>query len=930
MCDLSGAYNTRVGDEFIRGVSGGERKRVSIAEMAIAGSSVGLWDQATRGLDSGNALNFVRSLRNIASVFGSSHAVSLYQASDAIFNCFDKVIVLYEGREIYFGPVGAAKSYFEDMGWTCPERQPIAEFLTSVTDPAARKACNGREDRVPRTAEEFEQNWHVSEQCKTHKKEIEDYESAHPEDGKFLQEFKQSMVAKQSKHVRAGEPYLASIRKQIRYCSRRAFQRVWQDRASTVTIMVAQIIMSLILGSMFYQTPNDTVGLFSKGGVLFAAILLNAIITVTEIFQVYRQRPIVEKQASYAFYRPWTEALSALVIHLPLKLCAACTFNVILYFLAGLRTKPSQFFIFFLFVYTATITMSCIFRTVGSATRALPQAFAIVGIVLPLLVIYTGFIIPQPSQHPWFKWITYINPIGYTFEALIANEFHNRTFDCAAKYVVPPYGPLFNYSYACAVRGAKANEPYVLGDSYIAKSYDYHHNHLWRNYGILVAYLVFFLLLYLIFSSRNAYTAPASSDLIFRRGHIPKAVSKIKGNDGDADEEKANAPSPENNIGHLGSPSESSASGITPQKDTFTWESVSYTIPIRRGSRKLLDDIHGWVKPGTLTALMGKLSSYLKDLFLSMIGVSGAGKTTLLDTLAQRMTVGVVTGRMLTNGSPLPRSFARSTGYVQQLDLHVETSTVREALRFSAILRQPKSVPRSEKFVYVEKVIEMLHMTDFADAVVGVPGCGLNVEQRKLLTIGVELAAKPSILLFLDEPTSGLDSQSAWGVVLFLRALADQGQTILCTIHQPSSVLFQQFDRLLLLTNGGKMVYFGDIGENSRTVLDYFERSGARVCGDQENPAEYMLEVVGPSSGQDWPALWKVSPECKQVLSELERLREPTNGEKQGSTDGEAESEFAMPLWVQVYYVTKRAFQQYWRTPRYVWAKIMLCTASSL
>src|SRR6201992_1519736 len=163
---------------------------------------------------------------------------------------------------------------------------------------------------------------------------------------------------------------------------------------------------------------------------------------------------------------------------------------------------------------------------------------------------------------------------------------------------------------------------------------------------------------------------------------------------------------------------------------------------------------------------------------------------------------------------------------VQQQDLHLETATVRESLRFSAMLRQPKTVTKNEKYEYVEQVIKMLGMEDFAEAIVGVPGQGLNVEQRKLLTIGVELAAKPKLLLFLDEPTSGLDSQSSWAICAFLRRLADSGQAILCTIHQPSAVLFQAFDRLLFLAKGGKTVYFGNLGENCQTLISYFERNG--------------------------------------------------------------------------------------------------------
>lgn len=139
-----------------------------------------------------------------------------------------------------------------------------------------------------------------------------------------------------------------------------------------------------------------------------------------------------------------------------------------------------------------------------------------------------------------------------------------------------------------------------------------------------------------------------------------------------------------------------------------------------------------------------------------LMGVSGAGKTTLLDVLAQRTSIGVITGDMLVNGKARDSSFQRKTGYVQQQDLHLETTTVREALRFSAMLRQPRSVSKKDKFDFVEEVISMLNMRDFSEAVVGVPGEGLNVEQRKLLTIGVELAAKPALLLFLDEPTSGM------------------------------------------------------------------------------------------------------------------------------------------------------------------------------
>ena len=197
----------------------------------------------------------------------------------------------------------------------------------------------------------------------------------------------------------------------------------------------------------------------------------------------------------------------------------------------------------------------------------------------------------------------------------------------------------------------------------------------------------------------------------------------------------------------------------------------------------------------------------------------------------------------------------------------------------------------------------MLNMSEFAEAVVGVPGEGLNVEQRKLLTIGVELAAKPKLLIFLDEPTSGLDSQSSWSIISFLRKLASAGQAILCTIHQPSAILFQEFDRLLFLAKGGKTVYFGGLGENSRTLLDYFTANGARPCGEDENPAEYMLEIVNQGknpSGQDWFDVWKQSTQAQDVQRQIDQLHKEKQNDNVDIAQETGGGEFAMPLSTQI------------------------------
>ncbi|KAK4167512.1 ABC-2 type transporter-domain-containing protein [Cladorrhinum sp. PSN259] len=901
---LSHTYHTKVGNDYVRGVSGGERKRVSIAEMIVAGSPINAWDNSTRGLDSASALKFAQALRLSSDIAKVAHAVTMYQASQAIYDVFDKATVLYDGRQIYFGPAQSAKAFFEQQGWYCPPRQTTGDFLTSITNPEERIPRPGMEQKVPRTPEDFERYWLASPEYKALQEDIANYnaEFEGERQSQSLHQLREKKHQRQSKHVRPGSPYTISILMQIRLNTVRAYQRLWNDIAAPLSMVFANLVLALIIGSIFYGNPDATVGFEGKGSVLFMAILLNALTAISEIESLYAQRPMVEKHASYAFYHPATEAAAGIVADIPIKFCTAVVFNLIVYFLAGLRRTPDQFFIYFLISYIATFVMSAIFRTLAAITKTVSQAMALAGVLALALVIYTGYIIPVPQMHPWFSWIRWINPIYYGFEILVANEFHGREFTCSD--IMPPYSPPIGDNWICASLGAVPGRWTVNGDRYIEIAYGYSYDHVWRNFGILIAFLVGFMAIYLAAVELNSSVTSTAEALVFQRGHVPAHFGK------DGDEETADAP----NHGVEQGPG---AGVIEPQKDVFTWKDVVYDIDVKEGKRRLLDHVSGWVKPGTLTALMG---------------ASGAGKTTLLDVLAQRTTIGVVTGDMFVNGKPFGADFQRQTGYVQQQDLHLDTATVRESLRFSAMLRRPKTVSKEEKFKFVEEVIKMLGMEEYANAVVGIPGEGLNVEQRKLLTIGVELVAKPKLLLFLDEPTSGLDSQSAWAICVFLRKLADAGQAVLCTIHQPNAILFQQFDRLLFLAKGGKTVYFGNIGENSQQLLSYFDANGARRCGDDENPAEYMLEIVAEGvndKGQDWHSVWNESQECKDVRAEIDRIHGQGEEGQDATSDG-SHSEFAMPFHAQVWAVTERIFQQYWRMPGYVLAKLALGIMSGL
>lgn len=615
-------------------------------------------------------------------------------------------------------------------------------------------------------------------------------------------------------------------------------------------------------------------------------------------------------------YHPSAEAVASMLCDLPYKILNTIITNLTLYFMSNLRREAGAFFFFLLICFCATLAMSMIFRTIASSSRTLSQAMVPAAIIILGLVIFTGFVIPIDYMLGWCRWMNYLDPLAFAFEAIMVNEFHNRKYTCSA--YVPAYENVGALNQICSAVGAVPGQAYVNGDDYINSAFRYYAHHKWRNFGILLAFMFGFLFLYMLAAELVSEKQSKGEVLVFRRGYKP-AVFKDQGSDSEGGKPVGNPA-----VAARNDPSDSDkeAAFIQRQTSVFHWKDVCYEVKIKGETRQILNNVDGWVKPGTLTALMG---------------VSGAGKTTLLDCLADRVNMGVITGDMLVDGHPRDHSFQRKTGYVQQQDLHLQTSTVREALNFSALLRQPDHVPREEKLAYVDEVIKLLDMDDYADAVVGVPGEGLNVEQRKRLTIGVELAAKPPLLLFVDEPTSGLDSQTSWAILDLLEKLTKSGQAILCTIHQPSAMLFQRFDRLLFLARGGRTVYFGEIGENSKTMTSYFERNGAHTCPTEANPAEWMLEAIGAAPGSvsevDWFKTWKESPECEAVHKELQRLTDEGHKAVPPGTavpDKASYYEFSAPFFKQLIQVTTRVFEQYWRTPSYIYSKAALCIGISL
>ncbi|PNS17240.1 Brefeldin A resistance protein [Sphaceloma murrayae] len=901
--------DTRVGNEYIRGVSGGERKRVSIVEVLATNASVMCWDNSTRGLDASTALEWTKALRTMTDTYGVTTIATLYQAGNSIYNLFDKVLVLDEGKQIYYGTREEARPFMEELGFICNDAANVADFLTGVTVSTERAIRPDMEKGFPRTAEALRERYQGSS-IRTVMESEYDFPFTDVAE-RDTAEFQQAVMEEKSPSLPKKSPLTIPFMAQIGAAVARQYQILWGDKVNVIIKQLLVLFLALISGSVFYNAQDDSTGLFVKSGAVFTSLLNFGLIAMTETTDSFTGRPVLAKHREFAFYHPAAFCLAQIAADIPIIITQVSVWSLVLYFMVGLNLSASSFFTYWIILITISFVMTALFRLVGSCFATFDASTKVSGLLISAVIIYNGFMIQKSKMKPWFVWLYWINPLAYGFEALLGNEYKNTIISCQANNLVP-LGPSYTdrtFAACAGVGGAQRGADFVTGEQYLG-SLSYSSSRVWRNFGILWAWWILFVVLTIFFTNRWSNTGSGGVLLVPRenRHKIPVAANAI-------DEE-----SQPDNEKQLPS-SRSSGTTVVDQSQelirntsVFTWKNLTYTVDTPSGKRVLLDDVQGWIKPGSLGCLMGS---------------SGAGKTTLMDVLASRKTEGTIHGSILVDGRPLPVSFQRSAGYCEQLDVHEPYATVREALEFSALLRQSRDTPREEKLKYVDTVIDLLELHDLEHNLIGEPGAGLSIEQRKRVTIGVELVAKPSILIFLDEPTSGLDGQAAFNTLRFLKKLAGAGQAVLCTIHQPSAQLFAQFDSLLLLAKGGKTVYFGDIGEDAQLVKQYFADNDA-PCPAGVNPAEHMIDVVSGSlaKGKDWNQVWLNSQNYHKVCTELDELVKDAASKPIGYKDDG--SEFATSMWTQTKIVTQRCSTSLYRNTEYVGNKIGLHVGSGL
>ncbi|XP_057823291.2 pleiotropic drug resistance protein 1 [Cryptomeria japonica] len=861
--------DTMIGDAMRRGVSGGQKKRVTTGEMIVGAANALFMDEISTGLDSSTTFQIVKCLRQYVHVFNSTMVVSLLQPAPETYDLFDDVILLSEGYLVYQGPREYILEFFESMGFRCPNRKGVADFLQEVTSLKDQEQywADTRQPYCFVTVKEFSdafQSFHVATKINGELSIPYDKSKSHP-----------AALTKEEFGLGKKELLKASIDREILLMKRSSF--IYIFKSSQI------ILLALIASSVFFRTNMHERNL-DDGSVYFSALFFGLIQVMfngmAELQMTLDKLPVFHKQRDFKFFPAWAYSLATWIMRIPLSLMESTMWIILTYYIIGFAPNPQRFFQQLLLYIAVSQSALGLFRFIAAVGRNRIVANTFGSFAILVIFVLGGFIISRDDIRGWWIWGYWISPLMYAQNGIAVNEF-------------------------LASRWQKDNIGVQLMHSRGLFSDDWWY---WLSIGALCGYNILFNVLY---TAALHYLDPLGKpQALISEEELKQKKESTTGTQGRIAGGRRNS-NVSNNSGHNADGKKGMVLPFQPLAMAF--DNINYYVDmpaemkiqgVTEDRLQLLKGISGSFRPGVLTCLMG---------------VSGAGKTTLMDVLAGRKTGGYIEGSITISGYPKKQeTFARISGYCEQTDIHSPYVTVYESLVYSAWLRLPKDVDRKTREMFVDEVMELVELTNLKGALVGLPGVnGLSTEQRKRLTIAVELVANPSII-FMDEPTSGLDARAAAIVMRAVRNTVDTGRTVVCTIHQPSIDIFEAFDELVLMKRGGRMVYVGPLGHNSKDLIDYFEAiEGVPKITEGYNPATWMLESsstgVEMHLGVDFADIYRNSSLYQRNQALVKELGIPAPG----SEDIYFESQFSQPFVTQTWACLWKQNLSYWRNPEY-------------
>ncbi|GLJ44167.1 hypothetical protein SUGI_0921640 [Cryptomeria japonica] len=892
--------DTIVGDQMRRGISGGQKKRVTTGEMLVGPARALFMDEISTGLDSSTTYQIVKCLRQSVHVLDATTFISLLQPAPETYDLFDDIVLLSDGQIVYQGPREHVLEFFESMGFKCPERKGVADFLQEVTSRKdqqqywALKAQPYRYVSVKEFAEAFH-SFHVGQKLAEELAVPFDKRKSHP-----------AALTTSRYGVSTRELFKTCFSRECLLMKRNSFVFVFK---LVQLIVMAMVTMTLFLRTkMHHDTPED--GTVYMGALFFGLVtcMFNGF---AELAMAIQKLPVFYKQRDLLFYPAWAYSLPMWVTRIPISFLESGIWVFLTYYVIGFEPNVGRLFRQFLLLFFVHQMALGLFRFIASVGRDMVVANTFGSFALMVVLLLGGFLLSRHSIKGWWIWGYWISPLMYAQNAISANEF------LGDRWQKPFDGPETLGVYVLKSRGI------------FPEGYWY-----WLGVAALLAYTFFFNICYTI---ALAYLKPLEkpqavlSEEALREKHAnrtgevqltPTSASKGKSVAHQASSQvcgcetsKTSLSSGGSRMGAVADASGNASKGmLLPfQPLSIVFDEVNYYVDmpaemkeqgVTEDRLQLLRDVSGAFRPGVLTAL---------------VGISGAGKTTLMDVLAGRKTGGYIEGAISISGYPKKQeTFARISGYCEQNDIHSPQVTVHESLIYSAWLRLPKEVDYETRRLFVEEVMDLVELNSLRDALVGLPGVnGLSTEQRKRLTIAVELVANPSII-FMDEPTSGLDARAAAIVMRTVRNTVDTGRTVVCTIHQPSIDIFEAFDELFLMKRGGQVIYAGPLGHHSHKLVEYFENvEGVAKIKDGYNPATWMLEItsiaVETRLGVDFAEIYRNSDLHRQNKALIKELSTPALGSK----DLHFPTQYSQTFWTQCIACLWKQRRSYWRNPQY-------------
>nr|BAR94045.1 PDR-type ACB transporter [Nicotiana benthamiana] len=853
--------DTMVGDEMIRGISGGQKKRVTTGEMLVGPLKALFMDEISTGLDSSTTYSIVNSLRQSVQILNGTALISLLQPAPETYNLFDDIILLSDGQIVYQGPREDVLGFFESTGFKCPDRKGVADFLQEVTSKKDQQQYWVRRDETYKyiTSNEFAEaykSFHVGRKLGNELATSYDRSKSHP-------------AALTTQKYGIGKKQLLKI------CAEREFLLMKRNSFVYIFKFTQLSIMAIVAMTLFFRTKMSRDSMDDGGiyaGALFFVVVMNMFNGMSEISMTIYKLPVFYKQRDLLFFPSWAYAIPSWMLKIPVTFVEVGLWVFLTYYVIGFDPNPIRLLKQFLLLILVNLMASGLFRFIGAVGRTMGVANTFGTFALLLQFALGGFVLSRADVKKWWIWGYWTSPLMYSINSIFVNEFDGKRWKHVAPNGIEPLG-----------------DAVVRSRGFFPDAYFY-----WIGIGALIGFTVLFNI---CFNLALAYLNPFGKPQVM----IPKDNEDVKTTTDEKEQSNSEDQSKKKGM-------------VLPfEPHSITFDEVIYSVDVPQEMKDqgatedrlvLLKGVSGAFRPGVLTALMG---------------VSGAGKTTLMDVLAGRKTGGYIEGSIKISGYPKKQeTFARISGYCEQNDIHSPYVTVYESLVYSAWLRLPHDVDERTRKMFVDAVMELVELTPLRSALVGVPGVnGLSTEQRKRLTIAVELVANPSII-FMDEPTSGLDARAAAIVMRTVRNTVDTGRTVVCTIHQPSIDIFEAFDELFLMKRGGQEIYVGPLGRRSCHLIKYFESmSGISKIQDGYNPATWMLEVTTSAQemilGVDFTDLYKRSDLYRRNKVLISELSVPRPGTK----DLYFDSQYSQPFWTQCMACLWKQHWSYWRNPAY-------------